>query len=71
MLGELHGTYGILDVVLKVDGADIAWPAYTALRLYDVLCMPAPAHGKAIYIWIGATSMDDPWGQARIPYIRT
>ena len=24
--------------------------------------MHAPAHGKAIYICIGATSMDDPWG---------
>ena len=31
------------------------------LRMYDGM-YAAPAHGKAIYIWIGATSMDDPWG---------
>ena len=31
--------YGYLDIVLKVDGADIAWPVYRLLRLYDAACI--------------------------------
>ena len=49
-------------MVLVVDGADIGWPAYMVLRMYGAPCMQHPPHGKAIYIWLGATSMDDPWG---------
>ena len=61
-LDTVPGTSGILDTVLKVDGADIAWPAYRQLQLEYGCLYAAPAHGKAIYICLGATSMDDPWG---------
>ena len=43
-------TSGIIVMVLKVDGADIAWPVYRLLQLVYGSLYTAPAHGKAIYI---------------------
>ena len=53
--------YEFIDIVLVVDGADIGWPAYGHIQLNKMPVCLHPPHGKAIYICLGATSMDDPW----------